>query len=98
MMIKLVLTFSLLALIQGCSTVTIQPKASQKLSSQPSYEESKSFYFWGIHGEHRIDAKQICGEQGILQMQSQQTFANGLLTGITLGIYSPHSVKIWCDS
>jgi len=30
-------------------------------------------------------------------MQSQQTFADGALGLVTLGIYAPHTVKVWCE-
>jgi hypothetical protein len=29
-------------------------------------------------------------------MQSQQTFVDGLLGLVTLGIYSPQTAKVWC--
>jgi hypothetical protein len=83
--------------IAGCSTVTIKPEGSNKLSSQPTYEESKSFYFFGLSGEHRIDVAKVCGDKKVAQMQTQQTFVDGLLGVVTLGIYAPHSVKIWCS-
>lgn len=85
-----------LLLIAGCSTVTINPEISGKLVSPPTYEDSKSFYFWGLAGEHRVNVVQICGDKKVAQMQSQQTFVDGLLGVITLGIYSPHTVKVWC--
>ena len=81
----------------GCSTITIHLKTTGKLISDPTYEDSKPFYFWGLSGEPRIDVNSICGDKSVKQMQSQQTFADGFFTGITLGIYAPHSVKIWCE-
>ncbi|MGY8876101.1 MAG: Bor/Iss family lipoprotein, partial [Pseudoalteromonas sp.] len=27
----------------------------------------------------------------------QQTFSDGALSLITLGIYSPHTIKVWCQ-
>jgi hypothetical protein len=87
----------LVLLSGGCSTVTINPEESGKLSTPPSYQESKNFFFWGLAGEHRVDVTKICGEKKVVQMQSQETFVNGLLSAITLGIYSPHTVKVWCS-
>ena len=82
--------------LSGCSTVTIQPDAKPKLSSNPTYEETKDFYFWGLSGEHTVDVKRVCGDKKVLQMQSQMTVENGLYGALTLGIYAPHSVKVWC--
>ena len=68
-----------------------------KLSSSPDYEDSKDFFFWGLTGQYDIDVSQICKSSKPLQMQTVQTAKDGFLGLITLGIYYPHSVKIWCD-
>ncbi|GAA74404.1 hypothetical protein P20480_0864 [Pseudoalteromonas sp. BSi20480] len=44
-----------------------------------------------------MDVKQICTDTQAAQMQSQQTFSDGALGLITLGIYSPHTIKVWCE-
>ncbi len=90
------LAFLLVMLIGGCSTVTMNPEVSGKLATSPTYEARKQFYFWGLAGEHRVDVTKVCGDKKVTQMQSQQTFLDGLLGGITLGIYAPHTVKVWC--
>ena len=52
---------------------------------------------WGLVGEERVDVKAICQDKKVAQMQSQQTFADGALGLVTLGIYAPHTVKVWCE-
>lgn len=94
---KLVLVGALLSLA-ACSSVTIQPEKISKLSTQPTYQDSRPFFLWGLVGDERVDVKQVCGSSKVLQMQSQATFTDGLLGGITLGIYAPHTVKVWCDN
>lgn len=83
--------------VSACSTITIQPKKIPKLSTAPTYEERKNFYMWGLVGEERVDVTKICNGSKVKQMQSQATFVDGLLGTITLGIYAPHTVKVWCD-
>lgn len=83
--------------LSGCSTVTIHPKTSHKLATPPSFEKSEPFFFWGLKGEHRIDVREVCKDKLVKQMQSQETFVDGFFTIITLGIYSPHSIKVWCE-
>ncbi|MCH2042233.1 MAG: Bor family protein [Saccharospirillaceae bacterium] len=95
-MIKKLIAASAIVALAGCSTVTIHPKSAAKLSSNPTFEESQTFYLWGLVGENRINVSEICGSKGPLQMQTQQTFVDGLLGGITLGIYAPHTAKVWC--
>ncbi len=95
-MLKRLLACSMALTLCACSTVTIQPQAQQKISSKPTYQESKSFFLFGLVGEHHVDVTQICGGKEPLQMQSQQTFVDGALTILTLGIYTPHTAKVWC--
>ncbi|HET7867248.1 MAG TPA: Bor family protein [Burkholderiaceae bacterium] len=87
----------LLLAVSACSTVTVNPDGRAKLVSEPSYQDSKSFFLWGLIGEHHVDVLRICNGKEPAQMQSQQTFLDGFLTGITLGIYAPHSTKVWCS-
>lgn len=82
--------------LSACSTVTIAPQGEEKLVSKANYEESKPFYLWGLSGEHHINVLEVCNNEEPLQMQSQQTFSDGLLGLITLGIYAPHTAKVWC--
>lgn len=82
--------------LSACSTVTIKPDGQQKVSHEPTYQESKAFFLFGIIGEKHINVTEICNEKDPVQMQSQQTFVDGLLTVLTLGIYSPHTAKVWC--
>ena len=82
---------------QSCSTVTIHTKQSGKLSTGPTFEETKNYYLWGLVGEHRFDVKKICGDKKVLQIQSQGTVSNVIFGILTLGIYSPHTTRIWCD-
>lgn len=90
----LLLGVSLLAV--GCSTVTIRDQGNQKLVAEPSYESSKPFFLGGLVGEAHVDVDQICGSNVPKQLQAQHTFVDSLLTGLTLGIYAPRTVKVWC--
>jgi hypothetical protein len=51
----------------------------------------------GLIGEHHVDVLAICGGKEPAQMQSQQTFVDGLLTLVTLTIYAPVTTKVWCN-
>ena len=95
---KKLMVASLLVALAGCSSVTIQPERVTKLTTKPTYQNSRPFFLWGLVGEQRVDVKAVCGNNKVVQMQSQATFGDGALSLITLGIYSPHTVKVWCDS
>ncbi|MGP5156990.1 Bor family protein [Pseudoalteromonas prydzensis] len=94
---QIFLTSLLFIVLGGCSAVTIQPQKIAKLTSEPTYQDSRPFFMWGLVGEQRIDVKKVCGEQTVVQMQSQQTFTDGALGLVTLGIYAPHTIKVWCQ-
>ena len=82
----------------SCQTVTISPKGHKhRYSNIPVYEQSQSFFFWGLVGESVVNVQSICGDRKILQMQTQSTFVNQLLTALTLGIYAPRTAKVWCS-
>ena len=63
---------------------------------ESTFEETKNYYLWGLVGEHRFDVKKICGDKKLLQIQSQGTVSNLIFGILTLGIYAPHTGKIWC--
>ena len=88
---------SLVLFLSGCSSVTIATDSRDKLTSEPTYEERKKFYWWGLKNEHSVDVHSVCSGTEPLQMQSQQTFSDGFLSVITLGIYYPRTAKVWCD-
>lgn len=94
---KILVALVAIVALSACSTITIQPDGNVAVKDVPSYQETRDFFLWGLVGEEHVNVNEVCTENGPAQMQSQQTFVNGFLTAITLGIYAPHSVKVWCD-
>jgi hypothetical protein len=88
--------FLLLLASSACTTVTLRDRGTAKLSSEPTYSSSKSFFFWGLAGTARVNVSGICGGKRPVQLQTQKTFTDGLLSFITLGIYSPRTASVWC--
>ena len=86
------------ALMAGCATVTATPNGQAKLASTPQFEQTQSFFFWGLTPERNtIDVAQVCQGAGVRQLQTQSTFEDGLFSFITLGIYSPRTARVWCE-
>ena len=45
-----------------------------------------------------VDAAKICGgAENVVKTETQQTFVNGLLGFITLGIYTPLEARVYCS-
>ncbi|MDQ3231582.1 MAG: Bor family protein [Pseudobdellovibrionaceae bacterium] len=86
------------SLSTGCITATIRPQGGAPTAKEPKYSQRESFFMWGLAPDARIvNVKNVCGDKDPVQLQTQQTFVDGLLGGITLGIYSPRTAKVWCE-
>ena len=73
----------------GCAqqTFTVQNKPAAMLLRASSPIISS---FPGIGQKKTVDAAKICGgAENVVKTETQQTFVNGLLGFITLGIYTP---------
>jgi TRAP-type C4-dicarboxylate transport system permease large subunit len=55
-----------------------------------------SFVF-GLVAGAPIDVRTVC-PSGVAIASTRMTFANGLVGGLTLGIFTPHEVKVVCAS
>ena len=52
-----------------------------------------SFFLWGVVGEEKIDLDKVC-PQGFARIRDMKTFGDGVLSYLTLGIYSPRTASI----
>ena len=85
---KMLLATALALLITGCTqrTFTVQNKPA---AVAPKETITHHFFVSGIGQKKTVDAAKICGRREVLLNETQQTFVNGLLGFITLGIYTP---------
>ena len=83
---KMLLT-ALLLMRCAQQTFTVQNKLNAGLSKKPS---PTHFLVSGIGRKKTVDTAKICGSaENVVKTETQQTFVNGLLGFITLGIYTP---------
>ena len=79
----------------GCAqqTFTVQnkPAAMPKGNHHPSF-----LRFWNWAEELSMQPK-FGGAENVVKNESQQTFVNGLLGFITLGIYTPLEARVYCS-
>ena len=90
----MLLATALALLITGCAqpTFTVQNKPR-------SAKETITHHFFvsGIGQKKTVDAAKICGgAENVVKTETQQTFVNGLLGFITLGIYTPLEARVYC--
>ena len=84
----MLLATALALLITGCAqqTFTVQNKPAA-VAPKPSPIISS---FLELGRKKTVDAAKICGgAENVVETETQQTFVNGLLGFITLGIYTP---------
>jgi Bor protein len=54
-------------------------------------------WLWGLVPPEEINVSSKC-QNGVATVETQQSFVNGLVTALTLGIYAPRDVRITCAS
>ena len=57
--------------------------------------EYVSTWFWGIVAAKPIDVRESC-RSGVAQVETEQSFLNGLVGVVTIGIYSPQRLRVTC--
>ena len=86
---KMLLATALALLITGCAQQTFTV-SKQTGSSSTKETITHHFFVSGIGQKKTVDAAKICGgAENVVKTETQQTFVNGLLGFITLGIYTP---------
>ena len=91
---KMLLATALALLITGCAqqTFTVQNKPAAVAPKETSPIISS---FLELGQKKTVDAAKICGgAENVVKTETQQTFVNGLLGFITLGIYTPLEARV----
>ena len=91
-----ILGFFALALITatGCyKTDFVNP--SVKAASTPAADMWQSHFLFGLIPGGDIDLKEIC-PSGVAKVHEELTFSNGLVGFLTLNLYSPNRVQVYC--
>ena len=94
---KMLLATALAPFITGCAqqTFTVQNKPA---AVAPKETITHRFFVSGIGQKKTVDAAKICGgAENVVKTETQQTFVNGLLGFITLGIYTLRWKRVYCS-
>ena len=82
----------------SCSTVLLVRHPNSRVFTEPTYTSTRPFFFWGIvGGPQHVYVDQICLGKEVDQVVTQYRSTDILWGILTLGIYSPRTVKIWCQ-
>ncbi len=80
----------------GCMSTRLELSSKWDKSTKPVYEDYVDYYFWGFVGHPELNLQKICMDQkphGIKRFKSPE---DGFITVLTLGIYTPSTVQVWC--
>ena len=94
---KMLFSAALAKLITGCAQQTFTV-GNKPTAVTPKETITHHFFVSGIGQEKTVDAAKICGgAENVVKTETQQTFVNGLLGFITLGIYTPLEARVYCS-
>ena len=83
----MLLATALALLITGCAQQDIFHSKNKPAAVAPKETITHHFFVSGIGQKKTVDAAKICGgAENVVKTETQQTFVNGLLGFITLGI------------
>lgn len=85
----------LLAATTGCFRQVVQ--TGRAPSTTVVQQNWVSTWVFGLVAAQPIDARAQC-PSGVATVETHTSFANGLVGGLTLGIWTPQSVRITCAS
>jgi hypothetical protein len=91
---KKIAILALLLAMTGCATqrFDLHP-ASQDAAA---FDDAQTFWVFGIGQKEEIDAAKVCGVGKVQRVETQMTAANVAVTFMTIGIYSPRQVRVYC--
>ena len=93
----MLLATALALLITGCAHDVYCSK--QTGSSIPKETITHHFFVSGIGQKKKLSMQPKFGggAENVVKTETQQTFVNGLLGFITLGIYTPLEARVYCS-
>jgi hypothetical protein len=59
------------------------------------YDRWEHFWIAGLIGHVRVDLERLC-PSGKATIEARQTFLNGLVAGLTSGVYTPTTLRVRC--
>ncbi len=84
--------------LAGCSTVLFTRTPGSRSYTEPIYEVSRPYFFWGlVGGPHDVYVSKICLGKDADQISTEYTAGNVFAGVVTLGLYTPRTVKVWCQ-
>lgn len=78
----------------GCYHATFFPDPS--LARGQTHEEWSDFFVFGLVGDEHFDTRSFCPSQEVAMVRTGGNFATGLVSALTIGIYTPRKLYVSC--
>lgn len=82
--------------LSSCMTTRVSFHNQWDPKDKPTYVDYFDYYWLGFYGQNDVDLQKVCMDQKIFGFKTQRTFEDFFLATITLGIYTPLTVQVWC--
>lgn len=83
-----------LLLLTGCYKATFYQNPNAVAGAR--HERWSDFFIYGLVGSEHFDVRDFCGPDAVAEIRTGANFATGLVSMVTIGIYTPHKVYITC--
>ena len=92
------MTATLVALLPlaACYEHTIEVGGGASPRAPLVYDHWQNYWLGGLIGHTKVDLEKVC-PSGRATIEVRQTFLNGLVSGLTSGIYTPTTMKVRCQ-
>ncbi len=80
----------------SCMSTTVVFDAKWKPHTKPAYVDYFDSYLGGFIGHESVNLGKVCLDQKIHALRKFKSWEDGFLTALTVGIYSPTTVSVWC--
>jgi hypothetical protein len=83
-----------LLLLSSCYKATFYQSPNALAGAR--HERWSAFFILGLVGSEQFDVRDFCGQGAVAEVRTGGNFATGLVSALTIGIYTPHKVYVTC--
>lgn len=81
--------------LSSCATQRIYT-SDGSVAMNADYEKSQAFWLSGFGGFAELNAQQICKDKTVERVETFWSFTDGFFNVMTIGIYTPRTVRVYC--
>ena len=84
-------------LVSGCAQTSFHMQERDD-GAVATMDEPQHYFISGLGQRKDIDPVKICaGRDKVMKVETEFTFVNGLVAGLTFGIYTPQQTRVYCS-